>query len=99
MVLTTTLAKVIHSLDRNSQAEKSRKYKNRLIMEIFRSAIFILLLIWCYQLLTQYEETYEHRMRQCHLYDVEIRILQKQMCCKTVPVEKSVLLCAPTMAC
>ncbi len=39
---------------------------NKLIMEIFHSAIFIILLIWCYQILTQYEETYEHHMRQCH---------------------------------
>ncbi len=36
-------------------------------MEIFRSAIFILLVIWCYQILTQYEETYEHQMRQCNM--------------------------------
>ncbi len=33
-------------------------------MVIIRSAIFILLLIWCYQILTQYEEIYEHHM--CH---------------------------------
>ncbi len=45
---------------------------------IFCRAIFILLLIWCYQLLMQYKEMYEHHMRQCHLYDVVIRILQKQ---------------------
>ncbi len=71
-------AKVIHSLDRNYQAWKSRNCKNRLIMEIFHSAIFIILLIWCYQLLTQYEETYEHHMRQCHL--VVIRILWRWRC-------------------
>ncbi len=47
-------------------------------MEIFRRAIFIILLICCYQVLMQYEEMYEHHMRQIHLYDVVIRILQKQ---------------------
>ncbi len=30
-------------------------------MEIFHSEIFILLLIFCYEILTQYEETYEHQ--------------------------------------
>ncbi len=47
-------------------------------MEIFSRAHFIILLIWCYQLIMQYEEMYEHHMRQCHLYDVVIRILRKQ---------------------
>ncbi len=41
--------------------------ENRLIMEIFRSAIVIILLIFFYQLQTQYADTYEHQMRQCHL--------------------------------
>ncbi len=72
-----TCAKVINSLDRNSQAGKSRKFENRLIMEIFRSAIVIILLIFFYQLQTQYADTYEHQMRQCHLYHVVTRILRR----------------------
>ncbi len=51
--------------------------ENRLIMEIFRSAIVIILLIFFYQLQTQYADTYEHQMRQCHLYHVVTRILRK----------------------
>ncbi len=35
-----------------------------------RSAIFFILLIWCYQIIIQYEETYEHQMRQCCSYDL-----------------------------
>ncbi len=41
----------------------NKKCKNRLIMAIFRSAICILLLICCYEILTQYEETNEHQIK------------------------------------
>ncbi len=47
-------------------------------MEIFRSAIVIILLIFFYQLQTQYADTYEHQMRQCHLYHVVTRILRRR---------------------
>ncbi len=49
-------------------------------MEIFRTAIFVLLLILCYSVQTQYEETNEYHMIQCHLYDVVIRILRRRRC-------------------
>ena len=47
-------------------------------MEIFRTAIFVLLLILCYSVQTQYEETNGYHMIQCHLYDVVIRILRRR---------------------
>ncbi len=47
-------------IGQKSSSRENRKSKNRLIMEIFHCAIFILSLICCYEILTQLEETYEH---------------------------------------
>jgi len=76
---TCVLMSPIHWTE-NLKQEKSMKCKNGQFMEIFRSTIFIILLIWCYQLLTQYEETYEHHLIQRHLYDVVIRSLLRRRC-------------------